>query len=131
MGDSSDPHPSSLRPHPFSGVLRSRWLIPAVTFVLGIAVGGWLFSQSQPRSFLAAGRCEQCYKASDLAGLLASAGIQRAGAALPFVVKETERCIAIEHPFRKVRYHYIVFPRRTSRASRIFRSPTINTCWSA
>jgi diadenosine tetraphosphate (Ap4A) HIT family hydrolase len=93
-------------------VLRSRRLIPAVTFVLGIAVGGWLFSQSQPRSFLAVGECERCYNANDLAGLLASAGIQRAGNALPFVVKETERCIAIEHPFRKVRYHYIVFPKK-------------------
>ena len=93
-------------------MLRSRWLIPAVTFVLGIAVGGWLFSQSQPRSFLAARQCERCYKANDLAGLLASAGIQRAGDALPFVVKETERCIAIEHPFRKVRYHYILFPKK-------------------
>lgn len=93
-------------------MLRSRGLIPAVTFMLGIAVGGWLFSQSQPRSFLAVGQCERCYKANDLAGLLASAGIRRAGDALPYVVKETERCIAIEHPFRKVRYHYIVFPKK-------------------
>ena len=54
--------------------------------------------------------CERCY--NDLAGLLVSAGIQRAGAALPFVVKETERCVAIAHPFRKVRHHYIVFPKK-------------------
>ena len=91
---------------------RSRWFPAALAFLAGIAVGGWLFSQSQPRSFLAAGRCEQCYKPNDLAGLLASAAIQRAGEALPFVVKETERCIAIEHPFRKVRHHYIVFPKK-------------------
>jgi diadenosine tetraphosphate (Ap4A) HIT family hydrolase len=56
--------------------------------------------------------CERCYTVNDLAGLLASAGIQRAEAALPFVVRESDRCIAIVHPFRKVRHHYIVFPKK-------------------
>jgi histidine triad (HIT) family protein len=93
-------------------MLRSRWLLAALTFAVGLGVGGWLFAKSQPRSFLAIGRCDQCYRANDLAGLLASAGIQRAEGALPFVVKETDRCIAIEHPFKKVRYHFIVFPKR-------------------
>jgi hypothetical protein len=93
-------------------MLRSRWLIPAVTFVLGIAIGGWLFSQSQPRSFLALGQCERCARANDLAGLLAAAGIRHGASVLPFVVKESDRCIAIRHPLRKVRHHYIVFPKQ-------------------
>jgi hypothetical protein len=93
-----------------AGFPPGRWLLALLAFGAGLAVGGWLFSQSQTRSFLAAGSCERCY--NDLAGLLVSAGIQRAGAALPFVVKETERCVAIAHPFRKVRHHYIVFPRK-------------------
>src|SRR5262249_57609213 len=67
---------------------------------------------SKPRSFLALTNCELCYRPSDLAGLLASAGIQRAGAALPLVVKETDRCFAIEHPFRKIRFHFVVFPKK-------------------
>jgi diadenosine tetraphosphate (Ap4A) HIT family hydrolase len=48
---------------------------------------------------------------SDLAGLLASVGIQKAAAA-PIAVKETDRCVAIEHPFRKAKYHFIVFPKK-------------------
>src|SRR5262245_25429934 len=91
---------------------RSRVLAGILIFAVGIAVGGYLFHDSQPRSFLAVSRCESCYRPSDLAGLLASAGIQRAGAALPLVVKETDRCIAIEHPFRKMRFHFVVFPKK-------------------
>jgi aprataxin len=44
--------------------------------------------------------------------LLASAGIQKAPSALPMVVKETDRCIAIEHPFPKTRFHFVVFPKK-------------------
>jgi diadenosine tetraphosphate (Ap4A) HIT family hydrolase len=44
--------------------------------------------------------------------LLASAGIQRGAAAFPLAVKETDRCIAIEHPFRKTKFHFIVFPKK-------------------
>ncbi len=93
-------------------MLRSRWFLAALTFVVGVGLGGWLFAKSQPRSFLAVSKCEVCYKPSDLAGLLASAGIQRAGAALPLVVKETERCLAIEHPFKKRRVHLVIFPKK-------------------
>jgi len=93
-------------------MLRSRWFLAGLTFVIGVALGGWLFAKSQPRSFLAIDQCDHCYLANELAGLLASAGIQRAGGALPFVVKENRRCIAIEHPFKKARYHFIIFPKR-------------------
>ena len=93
-------------------MLRSRWFLAALVFLTGIAVGGWLFSDSQPRSFLALSNCQSCYQPNDLAGLLASAGIRRAGAALPLVVKETDRCIAIDHPFRKMPVHFVVFPKK-------------------
>ena len=77
-----------------------------------MALGGWLFSDSQPRSFLAVSQCVSCWRPNDLAGLLASAGIRRAGAMLPLVVKETDRCVAIDHPFRKFRFHFVVFPKK-------------------
>jgi diadenosine tetraphosphate (Ap4A) HIT family hydrolase len=93
-------------------LLQSRFLLAALTFLLGIAVGGWLFVDSQPRSFLAVTRCESCYQPNDLVGLLASAGIRRAGPALPLVVKETDRCIAIDHPFRRMPVHFVVFPKK-------------------
>jgi diadenosine tetraphosphate (Ap4A) HIT family hydrolase len=91
---------------------RSRIFLSVLLFLLGIAVGGWLFSDSKPRSFLAMSNCESCYRPSDLAGLVASAGIRRAGGALPLVVKETDRCIAIDHPFRKMPAHFVVFPKK-------------------
>ena len=91
---------------------RSRVFLALLIFVVGIAVGGYVFQDSQPRSFLALSRCESCYRPSDLAGLLASAGIQRAGAALPLVVKETDRCVAIVHPFQKFPFHFVVFPKK-------------------
>jgi diadenosine tetraphosphate (Ap4A) HIT family hydrolase len=93
-------------------MLRSRVLFAALTFFAGVGLGGYLFSNSQPRSFLALSNCDSCYRPSDLAGLLASAGIQRATAALPLVVKETDRCVAIEHPFRNTRFHFVVFPKK-------------------
>lgn len=86
-----------------------------LALVAGIGLGGYLFSDSQPRSFLALSNCNPCYRPNELAGLLVSAGIQRAAGALPLVVKETNRCLAIEHPFPKSRFHFVVFPKRDIR----------------
>ena len=91
---------------------RACLLVGALAFAAGIAAGGYLFASSQPRSFLALSQCDGCYRANDLAGLLASIGVQRAHAALPLVVKETDRCIAIEHPFPAARVHFVVFPKK-------------------
>jgi len=87
------------------------WLI-VLAFGAGIVVGGYLFSASQPRSFLALSQCDHCYQAKDLAGLLASVGIQRAEAALPLVQKETDKCLAIRHPVPEGRVHLVVFPKK-------------------
>ena len=93
-------------------MIRSRLFLAALTLLAGVALGGYLFSDSQPRSFLTLSGCDSCYRLNDLAGLLASAGIQRAAAAVPVAVKETDRCVAIEHPFRKTKFHFIVFPKK-------------------
>ena len=93
-------------------MLRSRAFIGLTAFLAGMALGGWLFLDTRPRTFFAPTQCDSCWGASELAGLLASAGIRRVGAALPLVVKETGRCIAIDHPFRKFRFHFVVFPKK-------------------
>jgi diadenosine tetraphosphate (Ap4A) HIT family hydrolase len=93
-------------------MLRSRVCFAALIFFAGIGLGGYLFSDSQPRSFLALSNCHKCYRPNDLAGLVASVGIQRAPSALPLVVKETDRCLAIEHPFPKARSHFVVLPKK-------------------
>lgn len=94
--------------------MRPRYFIalPAV-FLIGVAIGGYVFSRSLPRSFLAVTECEQqCYRQSELAGLLVSAGIQRLPAALPRVEFESDKCIAIAHPFPETRIHLVLFPKR-------------------
>jgi diadenosine tetraphosphate (Ap4A) HIT family hydrolase len=96
-------------------MLRSRIIIGVLIFLAGVTTGGYLFSDSQPRSFLAVTNCSACYRPNDLAGLLVSAGIQRTPRALPRIVKETDRCLAIEHPFSKTRTHFVVFPKKDIR----------------
>ena len=91
---------------------RSRILVNVLTFLVGVVTGGYLFADSQPRSFLAVTDCHFCYRPNDLAGLLVSAGIQRMPGAIPRVVKETDRCLAIEHPFPSARIHFVVFPKK-------------------
>jgi hypothetical protein len=85
----------------------------ALLLFLGLILGAYLFSGVQPRSLLALTNCgSSCYRPNDLAGLLASAGIQRMPALLPKVVKETERCISIAHPFPEGKVHFVIFPKR-------------------
>lgn len=81
--------------------------------VLGLLLGGYLFSGVQPRSVFALSQCgTSCYRPSDLAGLLASIGVQRAPGLLPGVVRESERCITIRHPNPDARVHFVSFPKR-------------------
>jgi histidine triad (HIT) family protein len=81
--------------------------------VIGVMLGGYLFADTQPRSFLALNKCEgTCFQANELLGLLTSVGIQRFPALVPSVVKETDKTIVIEHPSPQARIHYLVIPKR-------------------
>lgn len=92
-----------------------RSLLPLAMLVLGIYVGGSLFSRSLPRSFLAATNCQtSCYRPNDFAGLLVSLGIQQTPSLLP-VARETDECLAIKHPRPEGRIHFILFPKRDVR----------------
>ena len=71
-----------------------------------------MFSQSQPRSVLAINRCEGCLRAEDLAGLLASAGIQKLPGLIPSVVLETDKTIAIKSPVPDAQIDYVIFPKK-------------------
>ncbi len=86
------------------------WLI---LFVLGVIVGGYIFRNTEPRSFLALNNCEKtCLKPNELAGLLVSVGIQNASSLIPKIIKETDKTIAVEHPFPESKIHYLVFPKK-------------------
>ena len=81
--------------------------------IIGIIIGGYLFSNSQPRSFLALHRCDNtCLKPQELMGLVNAVVMQKNPNLMPKVVIETEKSIAITHPFPESPIHYVVFPKR-------------------
>jgi len=83
-----------------------------ISLCVGILIGGYLFSQSQPRSFLAINRCESCLTHEDLLGLLASVGIQNFPGLMPFRVFETDKTVVIKYPFSSDRIHYVIVPKK-------------------
>ena len=83
---------------------KSKIILASLFFLLvGIVIGGYLFNQSQPRSFLSLNRCQDCLSPKDLAGLLASVGIQKLPSLIPFVVLETDKTIVIKNPLPEAR----------------------------
>jgi diadenosine tetraphosphate (Ap4A) HIT family hydrolase len=91
-----------------------RWRRDVIFLVLGIVLGGYLFADTQPRSFLAIGHCQgNCWRPEDLLGLVGSVLMQRVPGVLPLVVAETDRTIAIALPGASV--HYVVIPKRDIR----------------
>ena len=83
-----------------------------ISICVGILIGGYLFSQSQPRSFLAINRCQNCLTHEDLLGLLASVQIQKFSGLMPFKVFETDKTVVIKLPFSSHRIHYVIIPKK-------------------
>ncbi|MEK7510078.1 MAG: HIT domain-containing protein [Patescibacteria group bacterium] len=96
----------------FSLKTKTIFLFLAIFFV-GILLGGYLFSDTRTRSFLAFHECKNtCLEPQELTGLAASVGIQRFSNLIPFVVKETEKTIAIRHPFPRADVHFVIIPKK-------------------
>lgn len=97
--------------------MRIKLFIAALAlFTAGTVCGGYLFSRSEPRSFLAFGNCQdRCFKASELAGLVTSAALLRVPVAIPKVVMESDTCLAVRHPRPQGRVHYVLFPKHDTR----------------
>ena len=75
--------------------------------LVGVILGGYLFSDTRPRSFLALNRCEgTCLQANELLGLAASVGVQKFSGFAPSVVKETDKTIVIESPRPQARVKF-------------------------
>lgn len=97
-------------------MVRSRVALLALAcFALGVLTGGYLFSRSERRSFLATIPCDRCTKPNELMGLMASVGIQRFPGLLPTIVLETDKTIVIRHPRPIARIHYVIIPRKDIR----------------
>lgn len=92
---------------------RRPLLVLLTVFAAGVLLGGFLFVDSQPRSLFSIGKCNRsCYDPNEVAGLLVSAGIQRLPWVIPGVVKETDRCLAIRHPYSSEKFHFVIFPKK-------------------
>lgn len=88
-------------------------LLVIISVIAGIIIGGYLFSDSQPRSFLSLNRCNKtCLKPQELIGLVNSVIIQKTPGLIPKVVLETDKSVAIEFSKSASSVHYIVFPKR-------------------
>lgn len=87
-------------------------LLISISLCVGIVIGGYLFSKSQPRSFFAITRCQSCLSHEDFLGLLASVAIQKFPGLMPSKVLETDRTVVIKHPFSSDRIHYVIIPKK-------------------
>jgi len=91
-------------------------LLLLLAFVAGLSIGARAFMNTQPRSWLNIASCaDRCYRPSDIAGLLASAGIVNAPGLVPNVVRESDRCIAVPYPRGSRHLHLVFFPKRDIR----------------
>ena len=93
---------------------KLKKILMAILYLgVGIIIGGYLFSETQPRSFLALNRCDKiCFQPQELIGLVNSVIVQKFPSLMPQVVIETDKSIAIKHPFPQSPIHYVVFPKR-------------------
>jgi histidine triad (HIT) family protein len=92
---------------------RKHYIYILLALLIGIVIGGYLFHSSTPRSFLAVNQCSNtCLKPNELAGLIASVGIQTAPGLIPKVYKETDKSLAIENPFPQAKVHYLIVPKK-------------------
>ena len=84
-----------------------------IIFVAGIIVGGYLFRDVQPRSFLKIDNCDDnCLNPNELLGLIGSVGIQNMPDSMPFVVKETDKTVVIDSPIHQAPIHYVIIPKK-------------------
>ncbi len=83
-------------------------------FVLGVIVGGYLYRDVRPRSFLAIDRCDHCWTPSELAGLAGAVLMKNAPETLPGIAIETDKTVAFVNPGGNAgpRKHYVVVPKK-------------------
>ncbi len=88
------------------------YTLALLIFIAGFLVGGFLFSDSKPRSLLSIFSCSNCLAPKDAAGLFASVIVQKIPRLIPNVIVETDKTIVFKHPMPKYRIHYIFVPKK-------------------
>jgi hypothetical protein len=87
-------------------------LFVLLSVLAGIAIGGYLFSKTQPRSVLSLTRCRNCLTRPELLGLIASVGIQRFPGLTPSLVYEADKTVVIRDTSAPAQIHYVLFPKK-------------------
>jgi hypothetical protein len=88
------------------------YIVAFFIFIAGLLVGGFLFSDSKPRSLLSISKCDNCLSYNDVAGLFASVVVNKMPLFIPNVILETDKTIVFKHPRPKYRIHYIFVPKK-------------------
>ncbi len=81
----------------------------------GIIIGGYLFSDTQPRSVTTLNRCNgTCLRSNELLGLVGSVVMQRFPGILPQVVAETDKTLVVKYPKleKNEKLHYVAIPKK-------------------
>ncbi|MEI8229936.1 MAG: HIT domain-containing protein [Candidatus Peregrinibacteria bacterium] len=106
-------------------LIRRSFGISLLCLAAGILIGGFLFSDVQPRSFLAIHRCAaRCWHPNELAGLIGSVITQKFSGVLP-VVLETDWTIVIESPVKQAPVHFVIIPKRDIRDASEFTTDSV------
>lgn len=88
-------------------------LIILGVLLVGIIVGGYLFSKTQPRSILSVQHCDHCLSLNELTGLVGSVVVNQAPLLLkPVVVYETDKTVAIKNPYPESAVDYVIIPKK-------------------
>jgi hypothetical protein len=91
-------------------------ILLALTFLAGLSIGARAFMNTQPRAWLNVTACaSRCYRANDLAGLFAAAGIVNAPGWVPRIVRESDKCVVVPYPRTSHNLHLVFFPKRDIR----------------
>lgn len=84
--------------------------------IVGIILGGYLFSDTQPRSIIALHRCaDRCYKPNEIAGLLVSVGLQKLNITGLKPVFESDKLLVVNHPEANTPFHEVIIPKKDIR----------------
>src|ERR1700740_1582314 len=91
-------------------------ILLVLAFLAGLSIGARAFMNTQPRAWLNFTSCEsRCYRANDIAGLLASGGSVNAPGGVPSVVRKSDKCLALPYPKGARHMHLVFFPKKDIR----------------
>jgi len=92
-----------------------RFLMWPLVFVLGFALGAFLFSKTVRRPLIATQDCHisnACLNQKQLLALFASVGLEKFPGSIPGIVMETDKTIVVTDPVSDAKVDYVVIPKK-------------------